>query len=645
MVRIGYPHCKDPSVVGQNTTNPYIARTTPITSFSSRDVTPALSANGRILVLAEPAFDSVRVFNHVTNTWVQRGVTLKGILGSRFGESVAIATLPGVINNVRHSIFPAFVAVSAGGNVPMVHAFDWSQSSSSWLTLPPINLQVYGLCLSAQPCLFSVTAAVTDFADLRRQYVVVVSVDEQGASKTNTLFTCIKNQTKVSEWTSFPLQTSDLVTVTTAGDYIMFFNESSTDFTLLDVPRNRAFQSVFLLPQELSSRTDVSIMVEAVQSSGDSQYFSCIFRAFFMNETRAYIQHYRTGLRNGRSPRKLTEMRIDFAFSEARFSTEGDSLVAVMTESVRNALVARDIFHVVRYNPVTRSFERRGDIATSDVQPHQGTRVSISYHGGVVTFGGKSQTETFGVRNQCTANESRFRISLQTDVNPEALLWDLASVRKIHGSVVTRKSLLHCPHCYSNLDFARTDIIEQRCIPLRDSNCLRFNFTDIHPPFEDSSGYEAFMIVPNGTDLSNVTVDVIAVGREQDASQTVLLGMDDPQCDGTPPTLICDSTHEEFILSLLFDGYPDETFWQVTTANGTVLVQGGNYTQAVAGDAVLVQECLPLDTCLTFSISDTFDDGLCCDNGFGEYVGFFEGQETFRGGSFASVQSHTFGSC
>ena len=230
-------------------------------------------------------------------------------------------------------------------------------------------------------------------------------------------------------------------------------------------------------------------------------------------------------------------------------------------------------------------------------------------------------------------------------MNPEAVLWDLANIRKIHGSVVTSRSLLNCHYCYSKLDFVRTDMVEQRCIPLRESNCLRFNFTDVHPPFQANSGYEAFMIVPNGTDLSNVTVNVLAVGKEEDASQTAFVGLDDPRCDATPPSLNCDSTHGEFILSLLFDGYPDETSWQVGVGNGVVVLEGGNYTEAVSDDSVVVQECLPLNTCLNFTIMDTFGDGLCCGNGYGEYVGFWEGQEVFRGGSFGSVRSHTFGSC
>ena len=545
VVRIGYPHCNDPSVVGLNTTNPFIPRTSPITPFSSSNVTPALSANGRILVLGEPAFDSVRVFEQATNKWVQRGVTFKGVVGSRFGQSVAIATLPGMITSVRHSIRPAFVAVSSGGGVPMVHGFDWTQSSSRWLTLPRIELHAYGLCLSAQPCLFSVRAGVTSYADLSRQYVVVVSIDEGGLGKTNTLFTCIKNQTVISEWSSSPLQSSDLVTVTTDGDHMMFFNESSTAFTLLDVPINRSFDSDFLLPDELSTRTDVSIKVEAVQSSGDSHHFSCIFRAFFMNETRSYIHHYRTGLHNGRTPRKVAEMRIDFPFSAASFSSEGDSFAAVLTESVRSRSDSRDIFHVIVFNQATRSFQRKGHIVTSDVQKGQSTptKVSVSFTGGAVTFGGKKKTETFGLRSQCTASETKFRVSLQADVNPEAVLWDLANIRKIHGSVVTSRSLLNCHYCYSKLDFVRTDMVEQRCIPLRESNCLRFNFTDVHPPFQANSGYEAFMIVPNGTDLSNVTVNVLAVGKEQDASQTVLVGLDDPRCDATPPSLIIIITH------------------------------------------------------------------------------------------------------
>ena len=70
-------------------------------------------------------------------------------------------------------------------------------------------------------------------------------------------------------------------------------------------------------------------------------------------------------------------------------------------------------------------------------------------------------------------------------------------------------------------------------------------------------------------------------------------------------------------LNLTTDNYPEETTWELTTLSGQVLYTGGPY----ASNQTLFTEqfCLDPDECYTFTIFDSFGDGICCFYGLGEY--------------------------
>jgi len=240
-------------------------------------------------------------------------------------------------------------------------------------------------------------------------------------------------------------------------------------------------------------------------------------------------------------------------------------------------------------------------------------------------------------------------LSLTTDIRPGAMSWNLTTIRTIHGSPVTDEVLLDCEHCYAdNTSYARTDVIEQTCISTIDASCLNFRFLHDSPPMAPNSGYDAFLLQPNGTDISNVSVKVIAIGKGNSVAQDVTFGADDPQCDMTPSSSSSgcsqQGSEDEFLLHLLFDQYPHETRWEIAI-DSVPFKQSPQYQRSVATDSHLVQECLPQNTCFNFTIYDSEGDGMCCDRGYGEYVGFYQGKEIFRGGQFQHWQSHLFGSC
>ncbi len=69
---------------------------------------------------------------------------------------------------------------------------------------------------------------------------------------------------------------------------------------------------------------------------------------------------------------------------------------------------------------------------------------------------------------------------------------------------------------------------------------------------------------------------------------------------------------ETVILALTPDNYGADITWEITSSIGTVLYEGGPYTNNNSGVTDSLMFCLT-DTCYTFTIYDEFGDGICCD--------------------------------
>ena len=94
-----------------------------------------------------------------------------------------------------------------------------------------------------------------------------------------------------------------------------------------------------------------------------------------------------------------------------------------------------------------------------------------------------------------------------------------------------------------------------------------------------------------------------------------------------------------FTLTLLTDNYPGETTWTVSDSNGNEVAQGGPY--GVAATEYVEQVCLGAG-CYTFSLFDSFGDGICCAYGDGAYTISSNGLELGSGGEFAGQEDVAF---
>lgn len=93
---------------------------------------------------------------------------------------------------------------------------------------------------------------------------------------------------------------------------------------------------------------------------------------------------------------------------------------------------------------------------------------------------------------------------------------------------------------------------------------------------------------------------------------------------------------EDLTVIILTDNYPGETTWTVTDAAGAVVASGGPY--AATGTEYVEQICVD-GGCYTFTIFDSWGDGICCAYGVGDYSVTSNGTILASGGEFASSEA------
>ncbi len=94
-------------------------------------------------------------------------------------------------------------------------------------------------------------------------------------------------------------------------------------------------------------------------------------------------------------------------------------------------------------------------------------------------------------------------------------------------------------------------------------------------------------------------------------------------------------------LTLNLDNYPEETSWQIINSSSQVVASGGTYGSQPDGSTVSVTECLDAGS-YTFTINDTFGDGICCSYGNGSYTLTTGSTTLASGAAFGSSESTTF---
>ena len=114
-------------------------------------------------------------------------------------------------------------------------------------------------------------------------------------------------------------------------------------------------------------------------------------------------------------------------------------------------------------------------------------------------------------------------------------------------------------------------------------------------------------------------------------------------CNYDPAAVIDDGScifgGEGLTVTILTDNYPGETTWSLTDASGAVVAAGGPYATVAVEE--VIQVCVA-PGCYTFTINDSFGDGICCAFGTGLYTVSSQGTVLATGGEFADTESAEF---
>lgn len=112
-------------------------------------------------------------------------------------------------------------------------------------------------------------------------------------------------------------------------------------------------------------------------------------------------------------------------------------------------------------------------------------------------------------------------------------------------------------------------------------------------------------------------------------------------------TVETDADSEEFKVVVMQDKYGQQTNWEITASDGTVLGSGGPYSTLAGTNSTQVHVeyvTVPANECVKFTIYDSGLNGICCNYGDGYYKIYDSGNNLLvdGDGAFGSEASHLF---
>ncbi|MGO2012600.1 MAG: endonuclease [Pseudoalteromonas sp.] len=122
-----------------------------------------------------------------------------------------------------------------------------------------------------------------------------------------------------------------------------------------------------------------------------------------------------------------------------------------------------------------------------------------------------------------------------------------------------------------------------------------------------------------------------------DGNESVYVDTFTPTSEATsPPPTVCTDNGVDFTLTT--DNYGEETSWKIINNQGVNVASGNGYS---ANETYSEQACL-VDGDYTFSIFDSYGDGICCSVGNGRYALTHQQTTLASGASFQNTESTSF---
>ncbi|MEO7081368.1 MAG: GEVED domain-containing protein, partial [Flavobacteriales bacterium] len=128
--------------------------------------------------------------------------------------------------------------------------------------------------------------------------------------------------------------------------------------------------------------------------------------------------------------------------------------------------------------------------------------------------------------------------------------------------------------------------------------------------------------LPYGASL-NVTLPAVAAEAGTGQTLTVTSNLPNGVADGITANdsknVLLDVGGEGVMVNIMTDANPTGLTWEIIDMYYTPVASGGPYTAAQANTLISAQYCLSTDNtnCYMFNLTDSYGDGLCCDNGNG----------------------------
>ena len=107
---------------------------------------------------------------------------------------------------------------------------------------------------------------------------------------------------------------------------------------------------------------------------------------------------------------------------------------------------------------------------------------------------------------------------------------------------------------------------------------------------------------------------------------------------GTPPPPPTTCSNNTVKVNITTDQYGSETSWTLKNSSGSTVASGSGY----GNNTSYVDESCLVNGTYTFTINDSYGDGICCSYGNGSYSVTVNGSTVASGGQFTSTESKSF---
>ena len=541
-IDIGFPRCIDPEVIGhcRNTANKatcFIRNSHPIRPIGSGAAYPTLSANGRVLVLAEPGISLVRVFDLVGSSWIQRGRTLHEPSCFEFGRHVALSTSPATIINGVTTKIPIILAISGGCG--SIQVFRWLGSTVDWTEDPRgeanfvwLTHMGLGSFLANVPMLpFPWTSQL--LTDEVAPYTFVDGVWGPSSDPTIAIYegsdagnAFLRTSTYNSSVGSLS-QNGHFLARTDAkgGPRITVSDLLSKETREVDVPG-------ITTQDEIIAMGFVTINQTYLSASWYEELGLSVVVSTGRNNTGTQmvaIRYYTMKMANQTTLSTKAAAETEMNVTRVVFASDGLSLLLV---SAQDGIVSSRPFVL---GGTRTHWLQPADMVSQATFPYApldhvvvGLPVSISSGNGRtrVVDGSSGTVQVMEAAAMCSSDEIEFRLVVAFEDFPALISWSIFEYGSYHGYFFSRNVIRKCDKCYHSQSMGWSTVLEELCLPKPLPNCFALELNAVF--FSNSNGFAAYL-----TDNGNVTL--LGSDRGLDVAGFYYPNEDGCEADVVPP--------------------------------------------------------------------------------------------------------------